>query len=284
MSRKNILELLQRDYDIAEEAKRIEDLFTNYILKFDIGYSIERTLEGYFNDYLFMQWEHSDTFFNIDEYRSHLDILPELVEACALDFDACLRYFEYVINVITQILINARLENKTIPDKIKRNIKALVNHFNYRIHNDDKQRFLMIVENNPAATAVAEMVEDDDVSRDIIRYNHFMLKGNLTEKRKILSQLYKEFERVRDNIEDVVKINKSHSLDSDVGLLFNNTDIRHYKGSNKVVQENFKALPPNEQEKWYDRIYDMFLNAILTNNYVEIKNDIKKLKQESKDE
>ena len=69
-------------------------------------------------------------------------------------------------------------------------------------------------------------------------------------------------------------------MDNDLGMLFNNTDIRHYSGTNKAMHAKFKTLSPEKQEEWYDRIYELFLTAILTNNYVDIKNDIKELKNE----
>ena len=282
MSRKNIFEILQRDYNIAEEALRIERLFNGNAV--DFGYNgiyFSDSIEGFFDTYLFLEWDHSNTFLDVSEYRMHLGIVHEWVMSQSLNFNDCLKYFEYVINVVLQVSISSGALDKVILNRIKRNIELVLSHFNYKLHSNDKKRYIIIIEKNPAATTTAELVEHDDISRDIIRYNHFMLKSKLDEKRKILTQLYKEFERVRDSIKDVVKINKSHTLDSDLGLLFNNTDIRHYKGNNKVMQEKFKVLTDEEKEEWYDRVYDLFLAAILAHNYVDIKDDIRQLRTEN---
>lgn len=274
MSRKNIFDLLERDYNIAEEADRIDTLFSHEELTFDYkGSRFSKTVEKFFDKYLFLEWEHSNTFLNVSEYREHLGINNELVISRSLNFDECLRYFEYVFNVVFQVLCSC-ITDKIILNRIKRNIELVLAHFNYKIHSDDKNRKFIIIENNPAATSVAEIVEDDNISRDIIRYNHFILKGNLYEKKKILTQLYKEYEK----IEKVLKKNNHKSLADDLGFIFNALGIRHDKSDNKVTNQLVADMQETKLEEWCDRVYDTFLLAELTVNNINEKNKIDWLK------
>ena len=66
---------------------------------------------------------------------------------------------------------------------------------------EDEERVLLL-EKNAAATAVAE-ITPSEISNKIIEYNHFLLKGNIEEKWKILLVLADKFEPVKNELKKV---------------------------------------------------------------------------------
>jgi hypothetical protein len=184
---------------------------------------------------------------------------------------------EYVLNIIF-IAIKGHTLNEKKAQPIFVNINRLLNHFNFTLYNEDPDQIkIIVIENNPNATAVAEIVEDNNISKDIIRYNHFMLKGNVYEKKKILTQLYKEFEKIKGTMRDEI-------LKSDLGFLFNSLGIRHEKGDNKITNLLVQKMREEEIEEWCDKVYDIFLLSELHVNYLKYKDDILALKKGEKTE
>ena len=288
MSRKNIYDLIMSQFDLDEEISRIEEMITSE--KEFICNSSYCTFE-YFLDRtdMFRKWAFRGTALSTEDYRDRLGISSYTLSLGNLNISTALNYLEYVYNLTVYTILSLHDDNNINykhSQPILDNLKIIISKLNHEIHRIDKENgfFLMLIEKNPAAKAAAELIKDDERSLDVIRYNHHALKGNLDEKRKILSQLYKEFEKVRPNIanNDLLETidNQKSTLESDLGLLFNNTDIRHYKGTNKNIQTNFKNLGKEGKEEWYDKIYDMFLSAILVNDYIETKPEINLLKKE----
>ncbi|MDR0767840.1 MAG: hypothetical protein LBE57_05315, partial [Methanosarcinales archaeon] len=68
---------------------------------------------------------------------------------------------------------------------LKRHIFSLVEDLNHEIIISKQEEQVLIVEKNATAAAVADIL-DDDTATKTIRYNHFLLKGDLNAKRDIL--------------------------------------------------------------------------------------------------
>lgn len=144
---------------------------------------------------------------------------------------------------------------------------------------DESDVKYILVEKNPSATLVAELVEDDKISIDIIKYNHYMLKGDIYKKKKILTQCYKELEKIIP----ALKQNGYNSIADDAKFLFNALGIRHDKTDNKITNEKVKNMGDTELEEWCDKTYEMFLCAELAANHVNSKAAIKALKTKEAD-
>ena len=270
--RKNIFDLLQRDYNLHSEGEKIENLINHPKWLYIGDKYTECGIENFVNNYLFMNWEYRDTTTSISEFRDLLGISNRTIMSYNLDINTFLTYLEYVINILSLMMKKSRQENREHITPIQTNIKILLTHFNYKIYEIDSDRVkYIVIEDNPHATAVAEMVDDDDISRDIIKYNHFMLKGNVYEKKKILTQLYKEYEKIKGSI-------KYEGLKNDLGFIFNSLGIRHDKGDNKTTNRLVQTMTDPQIEEWCDRVYELFLAAELLVNYLNFTNKISWLK------
>ena len=56
-----------------------------------------------------------------------------------------------------------------------------------------KQEKVLVVHKNPAATAVAEII-DESLAYSVIDYNHHLLKGDIAKKKAILLALGSDLE------------------------------------------------------------------------------------------
>lgn len=127
-----------------------------------------------------------------------------------------------------------------------------------------------MVEKNPAAISAAEIVEDKNLSFDILEYNHYLLKGDIDKKRKILKSLADKLESDRKKLKEI-----DNSLEDNLFFLFNNIKIRHDNEENQKLINRFKK---EELEFWYDETYQMALLAILLLNNKKRHQAIKELK------
>ncbi len=270
--RKNIFEIIaEQDYNLHSEVQTIENLISEHFL------SIGNSLEKYVDIYLFRGWEYRDTVISTKAYRKKLDISYDTLRSEKVYFEEFLKFTEYVLNICYLFENKTDLRRETINKitiPIINNIELILNSLNFEIRIEDEVKCkVIIIESNPSATAVAEIIEADDISREVIRYNHFMLKGELIEKEKILLRLYKEFEKIRKKLE----ANNCRGMASDCGLLFNSL-VRHVKADNPEIDARIKALNPEDLEEWYDKTYDLFLTCELVANTIDMKKDIDWLK------
>jgi len=267
--RKNIFELIQGDYKFNGEALKIEKLLQNK------SYDYMNGIEQEVNENYYKQWKYRDTTISVNDLRKTLKVTNAYFTETVLDLKRFLIYLEYVLNIVTIAYENSSESQSNQLTPIFVNIDILLNHFNFERRVIDVENVkVIIIEKNPAATTVAEIVEDDNISKDIIRYNHFMLKGDIHEKKKILSQLYKEYEKIKQDLNN----NGYGKLKDDLGFMFNALKIRHDEAVNKTTENLVKDMKDEEIEEWCDRVYDIFLLAELSVNYINDKDKIKWLK------
>ena len=100
-------------------------------------------------------------------------------------------------------------------------------------------------------TAAAEIVESK-LAYEIIQYNHHLLKGDIEKKRRILKVLADKIEPMRTEFK---KQQKNKELESDIGFLLNNMNIRHNNLEGKNAVDYVKELSDEELEEWYDETY-----------------------------
>lgn len=140
---------------------------------------------------------------------------------------------------------------------LQENVISIVENLNFDIKVFNNEEKVIIVEKNAAATAVAEVL-DEDMAYETIEYNHYLLKGDIAKKQRILKGLADKIEPMRGELK---KINKE--LESNVGYLLNKMNIRHNNVEGKNAIEYVKNLTDEELEEWYDETYQMLLLCIL---------------------
>ncbi|MCA6071669.1 MAG: hypothetical protein LE168_04810 [Endomicrobium sp.] len=144
---------------------------------------------------------------------------------------------------------------------------AYLNHEQQPIKSEDK---ILIVPKNSAGTAAAE-ISSPQTGVAILKYHHRLLKGDLSEKRKLLHTIANEYEGILKS-----KPCEPKAIFDNANALLNNLYIRH---GNKDNKNNIAKFSDDELENWYDELYQILLLCVLLNdNSVRMKKVDKLLK------
>lgn len=278
MTRKNIFEILEEQYDINLELYRISQLFSSFLInyKFVIGfrevknenYTIEDLVSKIFYD-----WKSRGSCISCCDMREHLNIY-EIERKKIKDFDEILLCLEYYINIQNLFL------NKVIPDLsneyridsgfqlLQENINILLDHINYKKVIFEKEEKVTLVPKDPAAIAVAE-ISSDDVAFAIMKYHHASLKGNLNEKKRLLLSIAHEYEPLLEKpVDGFIK------YFDDANNMLNNAHIRHNNKSGRDRKELIANMSDEELEHWYDELYQLLLFCVLAKDNKKRKDKI----------
>lgn len=236
--------------------REVFDVFDKPIYKY---YS----LENFFDKFKFKTWKARGTCIDCDDMRETLN-LDEIVSSDNPTLDETLTYCEYVANLI-KLYNRAELDEDTelydteIISAISDNLKSLLDWLNQEAVFFENEEMVLITEKNATVSAVAECV-DENLAYQIVKYNHYTLKGNIAKKKEILLNLGNVVEPKRADISSANK-----KLSDNIFFMLNNLNIRHNNVSKK--DDNYKEytadMSDEELEKWYDELYQMILLAIL---------------------
>ena len=159
---------------------------------------------------------------------------------------------EYVYNFVSEahfIITPYRYLQKQA-QFIMANIESSIDEIGYKII--VKDNLYIIVPASPQALAVAEIVKSE-LAVSVFEYNHYRLKGQLTEKLSILKLLADDIEPFRSEL-NTINRNSTNYLFRSLNFF-----IRH----NNQEKIEAKELSSTEIEEWYDDIYQMYLLAKL---------------------
>ena len=133
---------------------------------------------------------------------------------------------------------------------------------------------MLVVEDNPAITAVAEIVKPK-LSLDVLKYNHHTLRGEIDKKKAILLALGAELEPKRKALSEV-----NRGLEDDIFFMLNNLNLRHnnISSDDKNYKEFVSKMEVKTLENWYDELYQMMLLALLEIDQIERNSRVKTLK------
>ena len=155
----------------------------------------------------------------------------------------------------------------------------LIEKHNYTAKFFDNNTMVKIVPNKPEVEAVVETLPEN-VGVDTIMYNHSSVKGNLSEKERILVELGRELEAQRDDLK-----NEDKDLEDDIFCLLNNLDIRH-NNTSEEYKKQFRLVVANmsdeEKEKWYDDLYEMMVIGFLLVKNIDRRERVKELRGKMK--
>lgn len=262
--RRNLFDILeQKQFDVVKEYKRVYTLFfldkqvgiSGSQTLFEVVYEKYRTLPpklirrtlsliDFMEEYMceIMEppiWEHS----TIDNEQR----LEQFVSLCEFVYNFSAAVEEYVKKACQERTSYRGVShiNLTI-----RNIKSSMDEIGFQIVNKDG--IYIMVNASPEVLAVSEIVKPE-LAVSVFEYNHFRMRGQLTEKLSILKRLADDLEPRRKELNEINK-----SLSSDLFQLF-----QYFVRHNHTEDEKYKALTANEIESWYDDIYQMYLLAKL---------------------
>lgn len=273
--RKSIFQIIEENDNLERKMGRIVQLFEKEPL-IDIrvagrerAYTIKEVIDAGF----FSSWKQRGFCLDLDEFLEML----EFDDLCTNDdFESYLIVIEVVYNlwmlIHTRMYVDEEESGQTASKsfmRVKEMLDEYLSQCNHKAIYYPEEEKVLIIEDNAAVSAAAEVVENT-VAKEILRYNHYSLKGDLKSKKEILRNLgdYLESnERTLSRIDSTLKNAIFHVL--------NKMGIRHKNAAN----DDNVAKVGDKLEYWYDELYQMMLLAIL-----RIDNDerMKKYSQELK--
>lgn len=291
MGRKSIFEQLSDRMDFSSEIRRIDELlkdksgisikiFPKNVSFYQEPELINIGIENFVDMYLFKSWKGRGTCIDCNDMLEALD-LEEIIEGSEnIAENSILNYLEYASNIL-RLANNVKLKDGASYNMTDvyyaaiDNVKYCLEWLNFETKTFAQKDIVLVVEKNAAATSVAELV-DEELAYSIISYNHFLLKGNIDEKRKILLKLANEIEPKRNELE---KIN--YILSDNIFYMLNNLNIRHNNRSigDKYYKAYVAKMSESELEECYDKVYQEILLANLLLDDENAKIEIKELRR-----
>lgn len=267
-ARKNIFDILNENIGVLAEIRVIEELMGEYSID-------NETPEDIVDQYCFREWKARGRCIGTQDMRERLNLNEYQVHHIQNLTDALL-YLEYVSNIIWLCNEKFDIDDCDIANEyeyLQENVQGLIADLGYEAKVFEDEEKVLLLEKDAAATAVAE-ISDAAVSEAVLEYNHFLLKGNLEEKRKILLQLADVYEPRKSQLKGV-----DSSLESNLGFMLNKMNIRHNNKEGKHVSAYLAQMPDEELEGWYDETYQMLLLAFLELDNVERNTRVNELKR-----
>ena len=274
--RKNIFDIASATINIANEVDRIVKMSfeeKNLVHCFD-SYSVVEFVDKY----CFKNWSRRGHFIDVVDFLESIEFVNIRTAAGKGDVDAFLTLIEVTYNFWN--LVYQDVIDEASSTKLKNNFFHLrdvmldnLEKYNHKAYVEDDR--ILVIEDKPEVTAVAEIVEHD-IGTSIIRYNHRSLQGDLGQKKTILFSLGAELEPKRKELQVIDK-----QLSDDIFYLLNNLDIRHNNRSknDKRYKEYIAKMRKNRLEKWYDELYQMILLAFLLLDNAKRRPEVKILKR-----
>lgn len=278
--RRSIHEIILETFDVIEELQRLDNLFFNQDF-FCVGDEYENewlSMHKCINEH-FHLWPFSGTCLDVDEYINKLDrddnyVLcaePEALKAYLLTEDKAkvleiafgnVEFFYNMYRFVNDVLMGElrMIDSKRTAMKVLFKIKTVLDTIISNIHAKpvelEPNKFILIP-NDEEVIAVAELAENIDTSKSILKYNHFKTKGDLEAKKSILLQLYL----------DIEKNGKRSAAKNDFDYILNNADIRH-----NTSELNGNAITTYMKDETIEEVYDVAFRLYLL---VKLENEYK---------
>ena len=277
MSRKNIFEMMAEIFDFSIELDRMYRLFEKRAM-ICINHKYY-TLRDYINLQGFSRWSNRGRCIDMNDFLSLVEY-DKLWSGAKIDVQDLFTLIEIIYNfwhIADRKVDASHGSGDTVRDfrLLKKIMDDCLAHYNYKGEYFWDLERLIVIEDKPEATAVAEIV-DNETGYKVLRYNHYMLKGDLQAKKDILLALGTNLEPKREQIKAIDK-----NLEDGIFYILNNLHLRH---NNKCERDkNFRQAVADMDsatlENWYDELYQMLLLAYLQLDQVERNTRFKTLKQ-----
>lgn len=275
MRRQSFYERKEREINFLQEYRKIEDIILN---ENEFGYyTLEREISESFR-----KWHDRGNYTSFYELRERMGFTyyrgsSKLYypNGTISDINDFLLYCEMVLNMIWNVLYrysNSRNEElmQTVINTIAYDLE-LINHTSYT----DVDGKIFIVQKDAAASSVADFVETD-LGEEVIKYNHFLLKGDIAAKRQIIEKIAHALEPKRSELKVIHKTTEDNFF-----YMVNNMNVRHNNNDpadTNHYKEKYALLSDAEKEEWYDEIYQEGLLAFLLLQQEERKERIRQYK------
>ena len=265
--------------------ERLDSLGVSVIIEYDALirlFKYEKSIRYYHTTFHPLVKYINDSYFrNLPaEFRSPYLSVEEMMDALELQDQSASIEDLFLLSELLIALLPSKYINKNedVQEQAKTiftNISTFLEKLNYELKEIDSGRQI-IVEKNPATTQASEIVDDTNTAIALIEYNHYALKGNLAEKRRILTALGTYIEPILRS--RALQNAGYRQLESDVGFMLNNFNVRHNNKEGAKAQDYIVALNDKKLEEWYDRIYNAILSVIIISEHISTQSQLANLK------
>ena len=257
--RKNIFQILQEQFDMHTEINRIYEVFKSHLFnKNTFVYSPEKLVD----EFVFQKWTQRNRCINTSDMKDSLGI-NSILRKEDPTMNELIIFLEYVENILN-LAWKYKMNNDDVLyypkyNILRENLDDLLDRINHEKYVFDDEEMVLIAEKNAEATAVAEIV-DTKTSLKVIKYNHYLLKGDIQAKKDIILELATKLEPKRKQLEKL-----DNKLSSNLFYLLNNLNLRHNNvdKTNKNYKDAVAKMRKDTLEKWYDETYQLELLAFL---------------------
>jgi hypothetical protein len=207
----------------------------------------------------FKNWKSRGSSISTDDMMKRLGINNIIYKESYKDPNNLLILLEFIINMLSRCgyIFETKYHIKKSPDfdVVLENVKNLIGRLGLTGEYFENEEKYLLVENNPAATAAAE-ISKKDIAVKIIQYNHYLLKGNINTKKDIILALAGDIEPKEKELEAIDKITKTNLF-----FLLNNLNLRHnnIEPDDKNYKKIVADMSQTELESWYDETYQLIL-------------------------
>lgn len=280
MARKNIFQLVEENYDIQDEIRKINKLF-NEEEYFVAGYS-HYTLKTLVENYLYDDWKFRKTCITIEEYFTRAG--ASVSKRVENDESTIINNLEVMENFIKLYWDNGDELCK------KHNIKyytsfssvfcELINTLEKKMGlttREYKDKVILYPKNAPLEKVV-DLCSDEDVQWELIRYVREDL--SLAEKRKSLAYLATNL-----YIEEDSKEHDEHikSLLKKSCNVLNNLHIRHNNKNGKWENKALENISEKDAILLCDMVYNEMLTIVLLREHKEYEKTHAEFRRKQKD-
>lgn len=241
-----------------------------------IGYTIKQ----YVDEYCFFNWKNRGHCLDLEDYLDTLDY-DGLLHDARTEIDGYLTLIELIMNIW-------KLAEQSLPAEdcnwecsegfyhLHEIMTEELSHYNHKATYDEENEQVLVVEDKPEVTAVAEIAEPA-LALEIVRYKHHSMSGNITEKKTILLAMGSELEPQRKILESV-----DRKLAANIFYMLNNLNLRHNncKAGDRNYHEVVAKMKKADLESWYDELYQMMLLAFLEVDQIERGKRVEELRRQ----
>lgn len=183
--RKSIFDLVAESYNIEDEVTQIDTMTRGEDVLYVSTQYKHYSLCDFVDEYCFKRWEHRGHCVDVEDFLETIDYHGLTDEASTIT-EAFITIIELFYNFCT--LANRKFGDPKLGLQWSGNFYHLkdvlednLERFNHTTYEDKKNNRILIVEDKPGVTAVAETITPS-LALDVIRYNHRSLRGEIETK------------------------------------------------------------------------------------------------------
>ena len=183
-----------------------------------------------------------------------------------IDVDYLISFCEYSYNLVST-LTNNPTECSEYINQVRKVIEK-AEHIENRMENG----CVVFVPKKREAIIAAESVNNNNLSFEILEYNHHSMKGNLERKKNALISFATYFENKRKDLKEF-----NQNFERNLFTMFNEFNIRHNNNGKNPLLEN---ITDDKLEEYYDLTYELCLTAFSILGGKESNEKVKEIRKQ----